>query len=555
MNHMHPSSCPCQAKRSAQRKSIWTRALWWASGCFALLWFLIRVIPKPTRATYPCQRAAFPIASSFVAYLLGGGVIAAAFKKAQRHTLQSRYLLAACCVAVGITTAGLMMGVHARQTQAKSYTPPDPANSPIGTAQGLYPGRVVWSHDPNATTWDPTWNDREDIFYWDDEHTDQNQVDGMMSDCVRALTGEESDPNAWDSLFRYFNWIHDQNEIGYTPGEKIAIKPNHVEHRKLDYQVNYADLAPQMVVALLKQLVVEANVPQEDITICDSSRYISNKTYDRCTALFPRVHYRVTNFYKDYGDDRDTDPCRPPVTPSKEPLIHYSGLNDKAYPTRAIPSDYLPQPFVDAKYVINLAVMKGHNSAGVTLCGKNWYGSFCCPPGNSRSNDAHHQMLPGTTPTMGHYRPMVDLMGHQHLGGKTLLFILDGLWGFPKHGKNSRPTRWQSAPFNDDYPSCLLMSQDMVAIDSVGLDFLRTEFGDNMGTSGISGGIDDYLHEAALAYDPPSGTFYDPEADGIGLSSLGVHEHWNNALDKQYSRNLDPNEPNGIELICVSQEP
>ena len=40
-------------------------------GLGALIWFLIRVIPKPSRATYPCQRAAFPIATTFVIWLTG----------------------------------------------------------------------------------------------------------------------------------------------------------------------------------------------------------------------------------------------------------------------------------------------------------------------------------------------------------------------------------------------------------------------------------------------------------------------------------------------------
>ncbi len=38
-------------------------------GFISLLWFLIRVIPKPSRAAYPCQRAAFPIASAFVLWI------------------------------------------------------------------------------------------------------------------------------------------------------------------------------------------------------------------------------------------------------------------------------------------------------------------------------------------------------------------------------------------------------------------------------------------------------------------------------------------------------
>ena len=54
-------------------------------------------------------------------------------------------------------------------------------------------------------------------------------------------------------------------------------------------------------------------------------------------------------------------------------------------------------------------------------------------------------------------------------------------------------------------------------------------------------------YEAAQANDPPSGTFYDPENDSMAMGSLGVHEHWNNSEDKQYSRNLGTGA--GIELV------
>ncbi len=69
----------------------------------------------------------------------------------------------------------------------------------------------------------------------------------------------------------------------------------------------------------------------------------------------------------------------------------------------------------------------------------------------------------------------------------------------------------------------------------------------------MQGGAEDYLHEAALANDPCSGTFYDPDHTGIRLASLGVHEHWNNATDKQYSRNLGAGA--GIELIRLGSHP
>ena len=94
------------------------------------------------------------------------------------------------------------------------------------------------------------------------------------------------------------------------------------------------------------------------------------------------------------------------------------------------------------------------------------------------------------------------------------------------------------------------MSFDPVAIDSVGLDFLHSEFGGYLASShgcGHDMHADNYLHEAALA-GSPSGTVYKP--DGKPIGSLGVHEHWNNAREKKYSRNLS-REGKGIELLTV----
>ena len=85
-----------------------------------------------------------------------------------------------------------------------------------------------------------------------------------------------------------------------------------------------------------------------------------------------------------------------------------------------------------------------------------------------------------------------------------------------------------------------------MAIDSVTLDFLRNE----PRATRVVGFPDNHLHEAALAGKPPSGTVYDPEGDDAPLTSLGVHEHWNNAKDKQYSRNLGTG--GGIELVPAS---
>jgi gluconolactonase len=140
-------------------------------------------------------------------------------------------------------------------------------------------------------------------------------------------------------------------------------------------------------------------------------------------------------------------------------------------------------------------------------------------------------------------------MGHAHIGGKTVLYLIDGLYcGIHPVDMEKGPRRWKSHPFNGDWTSSLLASQDPVAIDSVGFDFLHAEYEDHPRKVGV----DDFLHEAAQVDKPASGTFYDPDHSGNikRLASLGVHEHWNNPKDKKYSRNLGTGK--GIELVAVT---
>src|SRR5512133_232836 len=76
------------------------------AGFGALVWFLVRVIPKPSRARYPCMQAAAPLASSFVVGLLAFAASSVFLKKASSFFRRSRYALFGLCVA-----AGLLLGV------------------------------------------------------------------------------------------------------------------------------------------------------------------------------------------------------------------------------------------------------------------------------------------------------------------------------------------------------------------------------------------------------------------------------------------------------------
>jgi len=188
--------------------------------------------------------------------------------------------------------------------------------------------------------------------------------------------------------------------------------------------------------------------------------------------------------------------------------------------------------------MINLALLRPHGMAGVTLNAKNHFGSVHFPDNGGWTPLPLHPYV-RRTQAMGSYNALVDLMGHRHLGGKTVLYMLDGLYS----AEHNEGNVFRFATFGDDWASSLLMSQDPVALDSVGLDILRNE----ARATEVRGNADNYLHEAAQAAKPPSGTVYNPDKSGP-LASLGVHEHWNNATDKKYSRNLGRRE--GIELIA-----
>jgi hypothetical protein len=147
------------------------------------------------------------------------------------------------------------------------------------------------------------------------------------------------------------------------------------------------------------------------------------------------------------------------------------------------------------------------------------------------------------------YRVQVDLMTHSLLSGKNLLYIMDALWATSY--ELDIPRKWKMAPFNNTYMSSVFVSLDPVAIESVGYDFLRSEYTD-ANTQDVSvqmPAVDDYLHQAADSSNWPAGIVYDPDNSGKPIPSLGVHEHWNNSIMKQYSRNLG--RPDGIELVSI----
>jgi hypothetical protein len=392
----------------------------------------------------------------------------------------------------------------------------------MGAGKGIHPGRVAWAHEPKAAVWDGRTGD-----WWDDANTDAGLVDAMLSRSLRSLTGEKTDREAWRALFGFFDETRKLAGGGYRPGDKIAVKLNCNQDRPGAWAAGAGMPSPQVVYSLVHQLITEAGVEGRDITLYDASRYIGDPIYDRIRAN-PDPHFQAVRFM---------------VSPRMAGHGRMEALPDKANPVRFsrqdAPTAYLPQCVTEAKYLVNVALARAHALMGVTQTAKNQFGAVYFE-GPGFTPQPLHGYASRNLP-MGSYNCLVDLIAHRHMGGKTFLYLVDFL--YVAVSQNERVIKYES--FGDHWCASLFASQDPVAIDSVGLDFIRNE----PRALDCRGYPDNYLHEAALAEKAASGTVYNPDQSREPATSLGVHEHWNNAQDKQYSRNLGKN--TGIELARV----
>jgi len=429
------------------------------------------------------------------------------------------------------------------------YTP----NQPIGKGQGIIPGRVSWVWNPAATN--PSCanlpvsaglsEDKYDAWFMD-KNTNQDIVDKMLADGLCSISGKETAADAWNAIFRYHNQKRGKGDVTYKTGERIYLKLNRTTAsgainqeyvRRKDNPLALAfETSPQIVHAMLRQLTNVAGVPQECIFVGDTMRNLYQDEYVKYYTEFPKVNY-LSSFGNTSGRIKSGE--------SASDLIYYS---DKKSVMSEAGSDKLYAVMEEAEYLINLPAMKGHNLAGITLCAKNHFGTHVRP----RASHLHPGLnTDSSRKGYGHYRVLVDFMGNRYTGEKNLFYIHDALWSGSNW--NGLPVKFLMPPFNNHWSSSLFLSLDPVAIDSVAVDFLRTEFSNPEHTVPYisEAGVDDYLHQAADPKNWPAGIIYAPNGDDIPMKGLGVHEHWNNPIDKQYSRNLGKGE--GIELVKIFQ--
>lgn len=159
--------------------------LFWGLGLSSTLWFLIRVIPKPSRAYYPCMQTAAPMMSAFVTYLLSFTVTWWSGRKLYNAIRQRKVVVGIfsfMCLCLFGTMTLVENSTDLLAQAILPVTEPRMAwgkNNPVGTPRGIYPGRVTWAHAPGAATWE-----KGTGFWYEDRWNNQEDADWLINQSI-----------------------------------------------------------------------------------------------------------------------------------------------------------------------------------------------------------------------------------------------------------------------------------------------------------------------------------------------------------------------------------
>jgi hypothetical protein len=298
--------------------------------------------------------------SAFIIYLLSLGTTVFSFNKFKQNFAKAKYLSGSVFLVVAILSFSFYLFQDSKQSIARSIieldeTFPVPSNEPIGEALGLFPGRVVWVYDEDATNenYDPASAGND--WWYSHNNVDQEVVKKMLATSIVQYAGNNDISEAWEAIFKSFNSSNDRGETGYTAGEKIVVKINLTNQNGSSSE--RMDATPQLLNALLHELTANAGVQESDITLGDPYRDFRAEYIDLVMSEFPDVNY---------VDGKGGNGVIQTIPSENEVLV----FSDKKLKST------LPQYYLDATYLINIPCLKTHGGGGLTLIAKNHLGSF-----------------------------------------------------------------------------------------------------------------------------------------------------------------------------------
>ncbi len=418
-------------KLNIEYKFTYRKKLWFiAFGFISLIWFLIRVIPKPQRAMYPCQRVAFPMASAFVIWLTGFTGSFFFYRKARNYLKNSRYLLSTSFFILAVLIFGLVQSTCVFQTKADttqtqaSFDLADSTADSTMVAPKAVVG-IVRSDKPTA----------EDI--------DSAEICVMVKKAVELAGG--------------FNTLIRDSMV-------VVLKPNLIATAQLDdnfYPTN--KLLPQKVNAVttdyrviqaVVNLVREQN-PHGKIYIMEGSGI--GQTRDNMQKMGWLTIKGVDDFIcldEACGDRGDTNAPE---------LVKVSLPKGKALYSYAQNIYYLNKIYYDADVVISLPVLKNHSNAAVTGAVKN-VGIGATPINIYGESDSRHWRVAKIKHDGINFINLHNWIHDFYLCRPVDYVIMDALTGM-EHG----PTPVTSDPVSlrKKNTRCIIAGKDAVAVDAI----------------------------------------------------------------------------------------
>ena len=393
-------------------------------GGLSLLWFIIRVFPKPSRAFYPCQRAAFPVASAFVIWLFGILGSVSLFKRARRFFTDSRYLLAMVILvlAIGFFAISFLSippaGLFARNQLAATVlvTPADEA------VLDKLPAKVAAVRSDKA--------DAADIEY--------AEIESMIRQAIL-------DAGGWDDII--------------SDGDLVVLKPNLVAVPPTS-QPHFCNgkVTDPRVLEITAKLVKETN-PSGKVYIMESGA--TTDTYEDMQQLgYTELDYVDSCIALEWTGSTYGDT-----------MLHSISLPDELslYPDAKKPNNarplYLHKTYFNADVIISVPVLKNHQQAGITGAVKN-VGIGATPPKIYGSSNNLRDLIA--------HDPADDLHRwiHDFYASRPVDFVvMDGLQGLEYGPSGYRPGNYENylehLQASQKNMRMILAGRDPLALDAI----------------------------------------------------------------------------------------
>ncbi|MFH0971439.1 MAG: DUF362 domain-containing protein, partial [Candidatus Micrarchaeota archaeon] len=336
-------------------------------GILMALWFVIRVGEKPSRAAYPCQRAAIShfegyIPFSYLPFTYHNP--AAYFRNIFSHIRRfssarnlALLLLLSISIASPILTSNFKFEKQHEQfkiTKAArdAAVASAAAIALMGSLKENYPHRVVSVHDSDATSWDFSCTTScGSLYYGDNAYTNQVAVDRMFDRGLMELSGKTTVFDAWKEIIP-----------NYQAGEKVAIKVNFNNAGNWVETDAVIDALPQPIISIVRGLKL-LGLQEGDIIVYDATRPIPDRFRNVINAKYPNLGY--------YGRLSNGGQVKAVTKTSTDPSawVDFSASGFAS-------AEKIPDQLISAAYLIDLPIMKKHEGTGITLSFKNHFGTF-----------------------------------------------------------------------------------------------------------------------------------------------------------------------------------